>query len=355
MLNRTFSKTILFAIASVAALIFVAMALLIRSSFEQTSNQEHTLNVTLTSDNRVESLTTVSATPKEEVVYTTPIEHDQLLVSPSLSGTNIDGALQAGEDKQLILNIGIRDFFDYFLSTADDIGPEIAIAEIQRYAKQYLPEPAQSQAIQLLKKYLRFKKAEFQLQQTPIAKRDLSNQDAINLMRENFETLKSKRQDLFNLDQDRALFSLEDTYAEHTLASLELAADKSLSDEQRQYAMQNLENALPPELSNSFAQTRTQMLESNFINSQVESSLDNAQVHANLLERGVSNNKADDIIQRRQQQADFNESYERYKSQLSSLDASASDHDTQKQRLMRRFFATPEEQTQAKLRELEQN
>jgi len=69
-------------------------------------------------------------------------EHDQLIISAALKGTSIDGALKADSQGNLVLDLQVRDFFDYFLSIADDVGPEQAIAEIQRYSQQYLPEPA---------------------------------------------------------------------------------------------------------------------------------------------------------------------------------------------------------------------
>ena len=80
-----------------------------------------------------------------------------MAISAALEGTHIDGALSSDAQGNLILNLQIRDFFDYFLSIADDVGPEQAIAEIQRYSQQYLPEPANTQALELLGNYLRYK------------------------------------------------------------------------------------------------------------------------------------------------------------------------------------------------------
>lgn len=287
-----------------------------------------------------------------KVSASTPKEHDQLLVSPSLEGTNLDGALQADQNKQLILNIGVRDFFDYFLSTADEIGPEIAIGEIQRYANQYLPEPANIQALDLLEKYLRFKQTEYQIQQMPIAQDRLSDQGAIALMRESFESLRLSRQQLFSPEQDQALFALEDTYAEHTLSTLELMADESLSNTQRRDGLRDLEAELPPELSNSFTETKEANENAELVKGLLKSPLDNAQIHNNLLEQGFSNEKANDIIERRQQQTDFDQEYQQYLSAVKSLDSNQTDFEAQKQGMLKRFFSRPEEQTQAKLRDL---
>lgn len=288
----------------------------------------------------------------KNVKASTPKEHDQLLVSPSLEGSHIDGALQSDQNNQLILSIKIRDFFDYFLSTADEIGPEIAISEIQRYANQYLPEPANTQALELLEKYLRFKQTEYQIQQTPIAQGRLSDQGAIALMRESFESLRLSRQNIFSTEQDRALFALEDSYAEHTLSTLELMGDETLNDQQRSQGLTDLEAQLPVQLSSSVSETNVANERAESVRNLIGSELDNAQVHSQLIEQGFSNQKADDVISRRQQQQDFDLAYLQYLSKVKSLDQNQANFEAQKQGLLKRFFNSSEEQTQAKLRNL---
>lgn len=287
-----------------------------------------------------------------KTAYSTPTQHDQLVISPSLEGTNIDGALQADQNNQLILSLQIRDFFDYFLSTADEIGLDQSIAEIQRYANDYLPEPAKSQANELLEKYLHFKQVEYDLQQVPISQEYLNDKGALSLMRENFESLKLNRKTLFSPAQDQALFALEDTFSEHTLATLELMADETLSNEQISHGLQLLEEKLPPELSNSFAQTRADKQHTERITELVDSSLDNGQLHSRLIEEGLTVDKVNEIIERREQQVIFDSNYSKYQESVSALDPKNSEFENQKQALIQRYFLTPEQQTQAKLRDL---
>jgi lipase chaperone LimK len=290
-----------------------------------------------------------------EIAYSTPKEHDQMVISSSLEGADIDGALQADGENQLILSIDVRDFFDYFLSTADEIGPEAAIGEIQRYANQYLPEPARTQAVQLLEKYLSFKQTEYQLQQMPISQDSLSDKGAITVMRESFEALKSNREMLFSPIDEHALFGLEDTYAEHTLSTLELMADESLSNEQINAGLQVLESQLPPELSNSFAQTRADNQRAELVSSLVDSELDDSQLHTSLVDQGLGADKANEIIERRQQQLSFDQNYQRYSQSLGALDSQQADFDDLKLGLLQRYFLSPEQQTQARLRDLRQD
>ncbi|MCH2189518.1 MAG: hypothetical protein MK188_01155, partial [Gammaproteobacteria bacterium] len=191
----------------------------------------------------------ISTVPVERMIATvsTPTAHDQIEFAQSLQGTEIDGSLRVGADGLLILDQGVRDFFDYFLSAADELGPEAAIAEVRRYIDDFLPESAAIQAHNLFANYLRYKKFEFELQQTPLNGAQL-DADSLQLVRENFESLRDKRSRLFNDQEDEALFGLEQIYQEYTLSTLELFADQTITDEDRMDRLAGLEAALPSEL-----------------------------------------------------------------------------------------------------------
>lgn len=352
----TKTVTLLVILAAIIVVVIILWPLWHTSSSQiENEQKKEQLEVSLEPQRLANTAKIIETNKSSEIAYSTPKEHDQMVISPSLEGADIDGALQADEQNQLILSIEVRDFFDYFLSTADEIGPEAAIAEIQRYANQYLPEPAKTQALQLLGKYLSFKQTEYQLQQTPISQDSLSDKGAITVMRESFESLKSSRQTLFSPIEEQALFGLEDTYAEHTIATLELMADESLSNEQINEGLQVLESKLPPELSNSFAQTRADNQRAEVVSSLVESELDNSQLHSSLLDQGLGVDKANEIIERRQQQVSFDQNYKQYSESLSALDSQQAGFDSQKQSLLQRYFLSPEEQTQARLRDLRQD
>ena len=175
-------------------------------------------------------------------IISTPTEYDQLVISAVLEGTNIDGALRADANGALILELGVRDFFDYFLSIADDVGAEQAIDEVQRYAQSYLQQTASQQAVKLLGSYLGYKQGEFQIQQTLITQETLKDSDALFLLRTSFDQLKQKRKALFSPAQNQTLFGLEDSYANHTLSTLELMADQNTSDQQKQDSLKYLES-----------------------------------------------------------------------------------------------------------------
>ncbi len=289
---------------------------------------------------------------KQNVVASTPSEHDQLILSETLEGTSIDGSLKADGAGNLILDIEVRDFFDYFLSTADDIGPAQAIAEIQRYAQQYLPEPANTQALALLANYLRYKQTEFQLQQAPITHQVLADTDALAVLKTNFDQLKLKRKSLFSAEQDTALFALEDSYARYTLSSLEIMADETTSDDQKRSKLNLLESELPRELSASFSQTKYHREQQRNIEATINSSADDAQVYEQLDKQGLDKQQIDAIVRRRQEQRDFNLTYQRYRAAKQNLDKRAEHYDKLLSDLRNHYFLNPESMTQAKLRDL---
>jgi len=294
-----------------------------------------------------------SITPKRLASErSTPSEHDQLVISPALEGTSIDGALRANDDGSLVLDIGVRDFFDYFLSIADDVGPEQAIGEIQRYARSYLPEPARTEALELLGNYLRYKQTEFQIQQTPITQTNLGDRDALGLLRTSFDQLKRERQNLFKPEQDAALFGLEDSYANHTLLTLELMADESTNDQQKRAQLAELESKLPEALSISSALTRNDRQRQIAIETELNSTQDDAQLYERLYAQGLEPQQVDAIVQRRQQQREFENIYQRYQREKKRLNSDAKTYDAEVLALQNTFFTDLESRTQAKLRDL---
>jgi len=278
----------------------------------------------------------------------TPEFPDRLNFASSLEGTEIDGSLAADENGNLILNVDVRDFFDYFLGASDEVGPENAIDEIVRYAREYLPEPADQQAIELLKNYLRYKKTELKLQNVPINQARLTQENTFDLLDENFSALKERRQQLFSNTEDQALFSLEDSYADFTLASLKIRNDKNLNKEQKEQQLAQLQQTLPGEFASSEAnQLKAQDLQKE-TTSLINSDIDDSQLHEELVEQGYSYQKAQEIISYRQKKAYFETQYLAYKEAKKSTKNSSISAD----QLRKRFFISPEEQTKAALRDL---
>jgi len=328
----------------------VCLSVILVVVFKITSDKSN--DQVLQNTQKVEPLFTKPTPPTEQAldtqIYTTPQFQDRVNFAQSLEGTEIDGALKTDSQGNLVVGISVRDFFDYFLSASDEVGAELAIDEIVRYSRQYLPEPGQQQAIELLRNYLLYKKTELDIQRVPIQQGQLNELSTIDLLSENFSALKERRKQLFDEKQDQALFGLEDSFAEYTLASLQLRVDPSLSNEQKQQQLLALRQSLPSELASSINNRNTAKQKQNTVTTLLDSKIDDSQLHEQLLEQGVSYQKAEELVSHRQQQTYFESQYKAYKQaqQNSNLSNEA---------LRKQFFTKPEDQTKAALRDLSKN
>lgn len=290
----------------------------------------------------------------------TPEIQDRANFAASLEGTYIDGALVSDQQGNLILSIDVRDFFDYFLSASDEIGPEAAIDEIVRYAQEYLPEKAAQQSVEILRNYLRYKKSDLELQSRPIANYDLSDGDTQNLLTEYFLSLKEIRSGLFNQQVDRALFELEDSYSSFTLASLKLRSDASLTTQQREQELAQLRAALPVELSRSYSNQKQVKLTQEKVSALIKSDIDDAQLYDELLAQDYSKDNAQRLISDRQQKKIFEQRYASYRiARQQALEEITKQGKSQNQsdqaelvrQLRKAHFINSEDQTRAALRD----
>ena len=295
----------------------------------------------------------------------TPQTQDRANFAASLEGTDIDGALISDQKGNLVLSIAVRDFFDYFLSASDEIGPEAAIDEIVRYAQEYLPAKAAKQSIEILRNYLRYKKAELELQTQPISGNDLSDENTHSLIQEYFSKLKQVRSELFNQQTDQALFALEDSYSNFTLASLKLRSDTSLETQQKEQELVKLRSELPSELSESHNKQKQIQLKQEKISVLLKSDIDDAQLYDELLAQDYSKDHAQRLIADRQKQKIFEQRYTSYQlAKNEALQALSKQGESQSQdqqselitqplikQLRNTYFVNPEDRTRAALRD----
>src|SRR5690625_4485414 len=77
----------------------------------------------------------------------------------SLQGTKVDGHVAADANGNLVISVGIREMFDYYLSTLGEENLASVKARIALYLEQRLPQKAALQAWDLLNRYLHYRKA----------------------------------------------------------------------------------------------------------------------------------------------------------------------------------------------------
>jgi len=217
-----------------------------------------------------------------------------------------------------------------------------------------LPASAGAEAHQLLANYLRYKKYEIELQQQPLSNANIDNADALQLLRQNFEQLALKRSELFSDGENQALFGLEQSYQAFTLSSLELFADESLTDTQKQQQLTGLQQQLPPELQASQRDTAKQYQQQKELQALAQNKHDDSDYHQALIDQGLSQEKSSELLAYRQSQQHFDDVYQQYQARLSALDPQSKDYPRRQLELQRSFFKTPSQLTKAKLRDLQQ-
>lgn len=165
---------------------------------------------------------------------------------PGLQGTEVDGELSADSAGNLQLNLGLRDYLDYFFSAADQAGLETVVEAMLTDARGRLSEPALGQFIGLLGDYMNYKRASLALLQQPLSAAQQSTPDGqLVALQRAFEQLALLRRAHFSSAATEALFGAEEAYGRYTLDNLALMARHDLSEQGKALAQERLRDLLP--------------------------------------------------------------------------------------------------------------
>lgn len=183
--------------------------------------------------------TTEAATAAKTAHFVTGLEG----LPKSLSGTEVDGELEADANGHLIISNGVRRVFDYFLSTMGEEPLETILARIRAYIRHKLPATAAAEAEQLLDNYIAYKKSLDGVQQASSGMP--SGQMDLDAIRNQMQQVKSLRTQYFSAEVIAAFFGDEDAYDSYTLARLSVLQNNKLSPAQRAQQLAALEAQLP--------------------------------------------------------------------------------------------------------------
>lgn len=166
----------------------------------------------------------------------------------SLAGTDVDGGFEVDANGHLRITKGIRQTFDYFLSTVGEESISTIMARIKAYIRHRLKDPAASEAERLLADYAAYKQALDTLPKiSPQADGGL-NLDAIQQQMTQVQSLRSQ---YFSPEVIEAFFGSEDAYDRYTVSRLQVLQNKGLSDQQRAQQLAMLQQQLPPAMQQS--------------------------------------------------------------------------------------------------------
>lgn len=300
----------------------------------------------------------LAAAPRPEAKGTaqTPTTWGGEPLAPSLAGTEIDGRLRADSDGHLIVDLETKDFFDYMLSAVGEISPEQALDAIAAMARNNLPEPAASEAIALLDRYLAYKREALTLSQTPLdpaRQRDPVYQ--LSQLRQALADLKALRRATLSAETADAFFGLEEAYGEYTLASMEIQQRDNLTVEAKQALIQWQRQQLPEIIR----RTEVRLVDETEKSMARQEALTNAsspeQAAAELRNLGMDAAQAQDVENYLRERETFDERYDAYQDELSQLRGAGlapEDLARREDSLLSQHFEGEQQQTWARLRQL---
>ncbi|MGA4601865.1 lipase secretion chaperone, partial [Ectopseudomonas hydrolytica] len=262
---------------------------------------------------------------------------------PSLAGTEVDGRLQTDAAGNLLLELAVRDYFDYFLSAVDHSGLDAVIEALLADAGRRLPEPALGQLISLLGDYLDYKRASMALMQQPLdAHQQVDPQAQLQVLQAAFERLDALRRAHFSAAAQEALFGAEQAYARYTLDSLTLQQRDDLDDSQRAQLLEQARERLPEALRAS-EQRQQLALEQLARSEQLWRDGADEQQMREFLAMTYDPDTVQRLLVEQRRERDWQQRYQAYRRELASLQGrglSTEDGEQLQRQLRERLFAS---------------
>ena len=181
----------------------------------------------------------VISNPKQDIAGKMPTISASI---KSLKGTQIHGDLRIDKDGNLIIEKQVKQLFDYFLNVTGEIPRDQLIRQIKAGISDYLAEPAQSQALELLTNYLNYQRALQEEINSGLYQFSPGNIDDMETTYQIRSQLRS-----FHLGNDAATIFFKDEEARdwYTVGKLRLNANTDLNEEERSAELAALESSLP--------------------------------------------------------------------------------------------------------------
>ncbi|WP_052370243.1 lipase secretion chaperone [Chromobacterium haemolyticum] len=156
--------------------------------------------------------------------------------APSLRGTQVDGRASAEASGALRVDAELRRLFDYQLAALGERDLPAVRKAVQQALQAQLNGAALKQALELFDRYVAYRRA-------------LSDgKAAAGGVAERLQQMRALRLQFLSESEVAGLFGEEDVYDDFTVKRLRIAADVSLSAEQKAARLKALEAGLPADL-----------------------------------------------------------------------------------------------------------
>ncbi len=166
-------------------------------------------------------------------------------LAPSLRGTEVDCPLQLDSQGHLVLTVGIRNCFDYFLSSLGEKTETQLVADIRLYMSSTLPASALPYANKLLDQYIAYMHAKTQQTASATAGNTPDAYQAI------FAAQKDLRMRFFSPAEVDAFFGADQAYDQFTIDSMRINNDRNLNAQQKAAKVAELINQQPAAFGDS--------------------------------------------------------------------------------------------------------
>ena len=173
-------------------------------------------------------------------------ESDYGPLPESLKDTRIPFDIRVDDQNHLIIEASLRRLFDYFFTLVGEEDVAQIKLRIEEILNRYLPEPARSEALQIFQEYVRVKEGEIRLRDQLAADYEASGR-TVDLY-ERVRLLRDLRQSTLSPEVYDAFYAEEDKRALYSLERHALMQDESLSLEERNAALRELDQQLPESL-----------------------------------------------------------------------------------------------------------
>lgn len=162
----------------------------------------------------------------------------------SLQGTDVDGEIIIDSEKNLVVTQGLRQLFDYFLSTKGEESDADILARMEAYIRSRVPQPAQNQTITIMQQYVAYLKELTHIE--PAGGKTENNID-INLIVKQKQQIAEIQRTYFDSKTINAFFGLGSAYDEYHIKLFKIKKNTLLTDKQKQLAQEKAIEEIPNE------------------------------------------------------------------------------------------------------------
>ena len=208
----------------------------------------------------------------------------------SLEGTVMANAMVVDDDGNLRISGGIKRVFDYFLSTISEEPLETVLARIDEYLEHYLDDPALGQAKDILAGYVELKRAlyDFEKQRSALMAQSIEEGYSLHpnsgtklaLLEEQLLARNALRAQYLSSEVYESFYADEEVFDLYTISRMKVMADKSLSDEEQQAQLAQIDVDAPEKLVQSRQKTQVTDILKNRTAQLREQGADNSDIRA---------------------------------------------------------------------------